>query len=302
MDHSGLDGEIVQVPIPPSSPPTATRCAEAPHYPYPVAIRPTRDSTDQDIAHYLHVVSSICEEAWTRLVAEKVLRANDIVRIVPVDGCYAGRPPEPRVTLSEVIAVILEPTLLMCWDAEGVTNQKIWKIIRTIQFESCNARSSRIFRTYVLVYSAGTLSNSAQGKPQNCLIAVNFDLGRLPIDVSKEQFERNQLLSVLDVIFSPVSVGEAVSRGTVELSAPISDGSPPQIPVMKLTKVSPFAKVVVILGSISVLLIAVSIFALLSGIVPDSRQGIVAALGVASGTALMFFGELAGQIFEPSVE
>lgn len=297
-EFSAIDGEIVPIPIPPTTRPKATRCESDPCFPHTGAVRPTRDSTDQDIAHYLHVVTTICGDAWTSLVRDGVFKPDDVVQIVPVDGCFTGRPPEPHVTLSEVIAVIIEPDVLANWVRLGCDDHRLLEIIDTIQSTSHEIRSNRVFRTYVLIYVRCMLADIAPGGPRHRLIAADFELTQSPIDMLQEAIERNHLLSILEVKFTEAKVEQALQRVTFARAAKSNKLLATTSLVKQLNEFPHYSKFVVVMGCISCALLIGCVLALIFGAIPRYHQGAIAALGATAGLILMFAGELAGRLFD----
>lgn len=181
-------------------------------------IRPTSTSSDEEKLRYAEVTAAICDTALRDLLSTGRFRSGDILKITPVDGCFHGTPPKPRVTLSEVLAAVVSADALERWQRESSLREQVALIREKIRYHSRMHRLLRDFRTYILVYVAGPQGSPENSSRKNRLIAADFDSKIRPMRTLAEFIERRNLLKHLRIHFKAEMVKAAILLSGDELS------------------------------------------------------------------------------------
>lgn len=257
-------------------------------------IRPTKDSSDSEIDYYFAIAGEICKTAKLNIIESNILDEKYILRIAPVDGCYSGRPPAPRVTISEVIAVILSNDFF--YDNQN-RSQRI-RIMRTIakeiQRESRVVRMNRLFKTYVLFYR-DLEQGTDEAEARNDLVGLDLDADSASFDAAREAAEQEALLNSVGAIYTPKIVSHAVGyhRGSLEWPFMIGRSCVSSELVADVLRDQVKGLLVVIIGFSSAAVLFGAILSLLTLNISNDAQMLISTIGLAGGILLWYSGELA---------
>lgn len=267
------------------------------------AIRPTEYSSPAEIFAYLDEATGICAGARSELISSGIVRAEDLRHVFPVEGCFVGDPPKPRVTLSEVIAVILNGDTVRSWVASGDPAIRLRAISKAVKDSVRHRRNRGNYRTYVLIYA--DMDETNQTEHNNSLLLADFDEG---YDISKrpsEFLEKWNLIESLSAHFGREAVEKAtaVSGNKLSKKADISLLSKHLMFSLKHQfKYPTIDDFIIICSAIFLLAMIASCVALVMGAIISTDAKYINSVGIAvaiSGVILLILSEWSAMRIRP---
>lgn len=271
-------------------------------------IRPNERSNFWERWSYFRKARRICRLAARDVITSGRYAPGEVFQIALIDGCFKRRPPQPHVTLSEVIAVLFDPVAVQRWRLRGELADKLEFVAGIVRRRSRDEWKRTGFRTYVLSYIAGSDEARSDQETRNQILSISLDEYTKPNDSAGEARERETLLTDLKARFGDDLIHRALAMTQNAVPRVAMDQELVHLAPLETAEkriMRPDAIVTVVGGIALFVTLAGSFFGLIWLVAADGPadgdlQALIGLVGMVSAYGLMILGDVADQILRRS--